>query len=210
MSVTVSLAVLFKRAHLLNSESSCRFTPSGGLLKLRLSPIMCVCMCEIYCTNRLFIVLCYHMLLPDEGNCDSWMLKFALNLFSSTKHGAVLTSVATTKSIGLLKVSENSEGNLALPLKVSKFISTKVLAFPFPLQVKRYFINLHSYIYDKWPAVTFQSSTDITVEPLYCGHIGDLVKCPVRIERCLHFRGKFMLRKNTWDRERCPYFRRVL
>ena len=30
-----------------------------------------------------------------------------------------------------------------------------------------------------------------TVEPLYCGHLGDL-SC---IERCPHFRGKFTLRK---------------
>ena len=29
----------------------------------------------------------------------------------------------------------------------------------------------------------------ITVEALYCGHLGDLVKCTV--QKCPHFRGKF-------------------
>ena len=30
------------------------------------------------------------------------------------------------------------------------------------------------------------------------------------IERCPHFRGKFILRKHIWDTTRCPYFRGVL
>ena len=31
-----------------------------------------------------------------------------------------------------------------------------------------------------------------TMGPLYCGHFGDLVRCPF-IERCPHFRGKFSI-----------------
>ena len=65
------------------------------------------------------------------------------------------------------------------------------------------------------------SSDKNTVAPLYCGHLGDLVKCPVYsgtslmwtpwgpgevscIERCPHFRGKFMLRKHIWGTAKCP------
>ena len=33
---------------------------------------------------------------------------------------------------------------------------------------------------------------DYTVEPLYCGHLPGEVSC---IERCAHFRGKFILRE---------------
>ena len=51
-----------------------------------------------------------------------------------------------------------------------------------------------------------------TVEPLYCGHLGDLVKCP--IERCPRFRGKFLLEKHIYNVglrkvsliQRCPYW----
>ena len=62
------------------------------------------------------------------------------------------------------------------------------------------------------------------VEPLYCGHLGDPVKCPVYsgtsllwtpwgpakvscIERCPHFRGKFILQK---DIAKCLKYRGVL
>ena len=70
------------------------------------------------------------------------------------------------------------------------------------------------------------------MEPLYCGHLGDLVKCLVYsgapllwtpwgpgevpcIDRCPHFRGKFVPRKHVWDTgksliQRCPYSRSVL
>ena len=44
----------------------------------------------------------------------------------------------------------------------------------------------------------------ITVEPLYCGHLNwgpSNVSC---IERCPHFRGKFILREYIWDIVRCP------
>ena len=41
------------------------------------------------------------------------------------------------------------------------------------------------------------------MEPLYCGHLGDLVKCP-------HFRGKFTLGKHIWDMAKCPYYRGIL
>ena len=67
--------------------------------------------------------------------------------------------------------------------------------------------------------------TGPTVEPLYCGHLGDLVKCPVYsgapllwtpwgpgkvacTERCPRFRGK--QKKHIWDIAKCPYFRDVL
>ena len=46
------------------------------------------------------------------------------------------------------------------------------------------------------------------VEPLYCGHLGDLVSC---IERCPHLRGN----KAFWEHsevsliQSCPYFRVV-
>ena len=50
----------------------------------------------------------------------------------------------------------------------------------------------------------------ITVESLYCGHLwgpGE-VSC---IERCPHFRGKFIiLRKHVWDIAKCPLYRGVL
>ena len=41
-----------------------------------------------------------------------------------------------------------------------------------------------------------------TVEPLYCGHLGGPgeVSC---IERCLNFKGKFILRKHIWDTAKC-------
>ena len=32
---------------------------------------------------------------------------------------------------------------------------------------------------------------------LYCGHLGDLIKCP-------RFRGKFLLKKHIWDIAKCP------
>ena len=41
-----------------------------------------------------------------------------------------------------------------------------------------------------------------TVEPLYCGHLGEM-SCP-------HFRGKFTLRTHIWDTEKCPYYSGVL
>ena len=41
-----------------------------------------------------------------------------------------------------------------------------------------------------------------TVEPLYCGHLGGLVKCPC-IERCPQF-------SIIWDIAKCPYYRGVL
>ena len=60
-----------------------------------------------------------------------------------------------------------------------------------------------------------------TVETFYCGHLGDLEKCLVYsktplmwtlsgpgevscIERCSHFRGKFILRKHIWNITKCP------
>ena len=58
--------------------------------------------------------------------------------------------------------------------------------------------------YDTYEMDTYMymCGTCITVEPLYCGHLGDLVECPVysgtpllgpggvsRIERCPYFRG---------------------
>ena len=43
-----------------------------------------------------------------------------------------------------------------------------------------------------------------TVEPLYCGHLGGIVKCPVYRERCPHFWGEFLLRKLIWDIAKCP------
>ena len=72
-----------------------------------------------------------------------------------------------------------------------------------------------------------------TAKPLYCGHLGDLVECPVYsgitllrapwepgevscIERCPHFRGKFTLKKHSSGHSevslimRCLYFRGVL
>ena len=72
-----------------------------------------------------------------------------------------------------------------------------------------------------------------TAEPLYCGHLGDLVECPVYsgitllrapwepgevscIERCPHFRGKFTQKKHSLGHSevslimRCLYFRGVL
>ena len=65
------------------------------------------------------------------------------------------------------------------------------------------------------------------MEPLNCGHLGDLVKCPVYsgtpqlwtpwgpgevscIERCPHLRGKFTLGKHIWDTAKYPYYRGVL
>ena len=81
--------------------------------------------------------------------------------------------------------------------------------------------------------VSQSSQLGVTVEPLCCGHLGDLVECPVYsgtsllwtpwgpggmscIERCPHFRDKCTLRKRIWDIaelsliQRCPYFRGVL
>ena len=49
-----------------------------------------------------------------------------------------------------------------------------------------------------------------TVESLYFGHLGDLLKCPEYIERCPYFRGKFIFRKHIWDTAKCPYYRCVL
>ena len=37
-----------------------------------------------------------------------------------------------------------------------------------------------------------------TVEALYCGHLGDIASKVSSIERCPHFRGKFLLRKHIW------------
>ena len=42
-----------------------------------------------------------------------------------------------------------------------------------------------------------------TVEPLYCGHLGGHSKVSC-IERCPHFRGKFLLRKHIWGIVKCP------
>ena len=42
------------------------------------------------------------------------------------------------------------------------------------------------------PNVCVYSRDRIRLEPLYCGHLGDLAKCP-------HFRGKFRLTEHIWD-----------
>ena len=52
-----------------------------------------------------------------------------------------------------------------------------------------------------WPwsrrekGVRLNSVDKSTVEPFYCGHLGDLVKCPVYREKCMY--SKFILRVGT-------------
>ena len=57
-----------------------------------------------------------------------------------------------------------------------------------------------------------QRSIVYTVEPLYCGHLGGPSKVSC-IERCPHFRGKFLFKTAQFGHskvslvQRCPYFR---